>query len=93
MSRKIELFDIVVQECGHFYNAYAEYDINVNNGYNCDHPNQEDTEEVEGKKIGCCHCFTCPLGREAFEENFEDSTIDKQDYEYEESAYLVIDEE
>lgn len=92
MGKKIELFDSVVSECDFFYNAYAEADINVNNGYNCKHPEQSEIETVDGKKIGRCHCFSCPLGYEADEEDFEDTDIDNQGFEYEEMSFLVIDD-
>lgn len=47
--------------CGHFFNSNLtegmEDKPNVNNGYNCDHPDCGDEEEG----IGCCRADTCPL--------------------------------
>lgn len=92
MSKKIENIDVVANKCGYFYNAFLEKGITINNGYNCNHPSQEETEEVNGEEIGRCHCYSCPLGYEADEEDFENAEIDSQGYEYEEMQYLVIDE-
>lgn len=92
MSSKIEDINVFANRCGYFYNAYIEKNISVNNGYNCNHPQQEETETVESQVIGRCHCFSCPLGCEADEEDFENTEIDNQGYEYEEMQYLVIHE-
>ena len=47
--------------CGHFFNCCMtdgfEDKPDVNNGYNCNHPDCE--EEQEG--IGCCMASACPL--------------------------------
>lgn len=43
--------------------AFCHGEGHVNNGYNCSHPNQEETEDDGGyTTIGRCHCFSCPLG-------------------------------
>lgn len=43
--------------------AFCHGEGHVNNGYNCSHPNQEETEDDSGyTTIGRCHCFSCPLG-------------------------------
>lgn len=49
--------------CGHFFNACLTDDISFNNGYNCDHTEQEEveTDEESGKEIGCCFAHSCPL--------------------------------
>lgn len=47
--------------CGHFFNCCLtpgfENKPDVNNGYNCNHLEQE--EEYEG--VGCCFAHSCPL--------------------------------
>lgn len=50
--------------CGHFYNAeYHDFYLpNCNNGYNCNHPKQEEGIEVGGRVIGSCYGWSCPLG-------------------------------
>lgn len=50
--------------CGHFYNAeYHDPSLpNCNNGYNCQHPMQEEGREVGEKFIGSCYSWSCPLG-------------------------------
>lgn len=55
----------LANRCGHFFNCNLEpgYEEgpNVNNGYNCDHPDCE--EEQEG--IGCCYSWSCPVAYSA----------------------------
>ncbi len=50
--------------CGRFYNAeYHDPALpNCNNGYNCDHPDQEEGVEVGEKFIGSCYAWSCPFG-------------------------------
>jgi len=48
--------------CGYFHNAYLTDGITLNNGYNCRHPKQEEREEIDGKHIGACYSWSCPLG-------------------------------
>ena len=37
----------------------------INNGYLCDHPDQESKKTAaDGSKIGCCYGFSCPLAHE-----------------------------
>ncbi len=50
--------------CGHFFNVCRSDPKlpNINNGYNCDHPQQEVYAEEAGKVIGCCYGWSCPLG-------------------------------
>lgn len=50
--------------CGRCFNAcMTEPELPViNNGYNCAHPEQEETVEESGKVIGCCYGWSCPLG-------------------------------
>lgn len=47
--------------CGYFFNCNLtqgfEDKPNVNNGYNCNHPDCGDEEDG----IGCCRADTCPL--------------------------------
>jgi len=93
MDKKIESINVFANECGFFYNAFLEKEISVNNGYNCNHSEQTENESVNGEIIGRCHCYSCPLGYEADEEDFENIEIDNQGYEYEEMQYIVINEE
>jgi hypothetical protein len=93
MAKKIMRINTLANHCGYFYNAYIENDISVNNGYNCNHPEQEEIETIYGQKIGGCHCFSCPLGYEADEEDFENQEIDNNGYEEnEEGEFIVVDE-
>lgn len=52
MTGRILYLDQLTQECGYF-NPRA----NVNNGYGCRHPRQEDVEDGEGR----CFTFSCPI--------------------------------
>ena len=72
---KKELMELntLANQCGFFYNKEFRYpDLpDVNNGYNCDHPEQKEYEEIEGKRIGKCYSFSCPLAYEADREDCE----------------------
>lgn len=52
MAKTIEGINEFANRCGYFYNACIEKDITANNGYNCKHPGQGETEVVDGKLIG-----------------------------------------
>lgn len=58
MSKRLIMLDDLVCICGH-YNP----DTNVNNGYGCNHPNQEQTDidKETGKEQGKCYGFSCPI--------------------------------
>lgn len=59
-TRKAVDFDTFSSACPW---AYQYGDGDINNGYNCSHPEQEMTEDAEnGNIVGRCHCFSCPLG-------------------------------
>lgn len=49
--------------CGYFFNHAYDHpsDPDVNNGYNCSHPEQDETGDCNGKEIGCCFASSCPL--------------------------------
>lgn len=53
--------NMLARRCGYFFNAYLtegyEDKPNINNGYNCSHPDCGDEDEG----IGCCRADTCPL--------------------------------
>lgn len=53
--------DQFANRCGHFFNCNLtegfEDVSDVNNGYNCNHPDCGDKEDG----IGCCRTDTCPL--------------------------------
>ena len=65
--KKAVMFDEFAACCP-FFNSETE----VNNGYGCNHPKQEETEEENGKQQGCCFCHKCPLGIEAEQEDLTD---------------------
>lgn len=69
--------------CGYFYNAEfdPEATCTPNNGYNCRHPEQE--ESYGG--TGCCYQWSCPLACSADEEDCE-----KYGIEYEESEFVLV---
>ena len=92
MSRIIKHIDEMVKECGHFH--CADVELNVNNGYNCSHLNQEEFEEVNGVKIGKCYCWSCPMAYEADEEDFKNVDINKNGWsveDYEEMTFMVAE--
>ena len=83
-KRKAVPFDTFVGGCDYF-----DSNSDVNNGYGCTHPEQE--EKQKGK--GCCFCFSCPLGTPADEESFEEPDIDWNGTEKEdvgEDDYIII---
>lgn len=92
MAQKIMPINKFANICGYFYNAYIEKDFSCNNGYNCSHPNQSetDTNEETGEEIGKCYCWSCPMGYEADREDFHNPDI-KNDYtvdDFEEFKYF-----
>lgn len=77
--RKAVLFDEFSSQCK-FFNS------ETNDGYGCDHPKQEETEDENGIKVGCCFCHTCPLGIEAewqdlTDKNHPDAIKDEIDWD------------
>lgn len=59
-TRKAVSFDTFSSNCPFLY-CYKNGEIN--NGYNCSHPNQTVTETISyNKLVGRCHGFCCPLG-------------------------------
>lgn len=83
-KRKAVPFDTFVGGCNYF-----DGNSDVNNGYGCTHPEQE--EKQKGK--GCCFCFSCPLGTPADEESFEEPDINWNGTEKEdvgEDDYIII---
>ena len=94
--RKIHQINNFANSCGYFYNAYIDGDFACNNGYNCNHPNQEETDinDETGESIGKCYAWSCPLGFEADEEDFTNPEIDQNGYtEWEESEFIVVDDD
>lgn len=72
--RKAVLFEVFAYQCPF---SYAFGKGNINNGYNCKHPEQENVEDVGyrgKKKCGCCFCFSCPLGIEAEQQDLTDKS-------------------
>lgn len=91
-TRKAVVFDEFARVCKYFSSA-----TDVNNGYGCLHPMQEEMrEDSAGEKHGCCCCWSCPLGVEAEQEDIETpkSGIDWDglcdDGEVTEGEYLLI---
>ena len=66
-------FDTFSSICPYFNST-----TDVNNGYGCDHPEQEETDmdHETGKEQGKCYCFSCPFGFELGEEDFSSPNID-----------------
>jgi hypothetical protein len=91
VKRKIVEINDFANICGYFYNANLTDSISVNNGYNCKHPGQDEVETINGKGVGKCYCWSCPLGFEPDEEDFMDEKTDNQGYEYEEGRFIVIE--
>jgi len=72
MNRKIASFDEFAYACPYFTS-----ETDVNNGYGCTHPKQEETDPDENKKEhGKCYCWSCPLGIEAEAEDADNEDID-----------------
>ena len=72
MKRKVARFDEFAHVCSYFTTEYE-----VNNGYGCLHPKQEETDPDEkGIERGKCYCWSCPLGIEPDEEDFENPEVD-----------------
>lgn len=63
--RKAVLFEVFAFRCP--YSDTENYD-----GYACNHPEQREKETIDGKEVGCCFCFTCPLGIEAEQQDLTD---------------------
>lgn len=94
--RKAVLFDEFSYNCQFFNSKTA-------NGYGCNHPEQRETTEEDGKKVGCCFCHTCPLGIEAEQQDLTerehpDAVKDEIDWdglceggEVTEGEYLLVD--
>lgn len=91
------IFDQFARVCDYF-----EPNTDVNNGYGCSHPNQEETEEIDGKEQGMCFCFCCPLGIPAEQcdkdKNDPDAVPDEIDWDglcddgiVYEDEYLLVD--
>jgi predicted transcriptional regulator len=75
----------LANRCGYFYNANfdTEASCTPNNGYNCKHPEQE--ESYNG--VGCCYQWSCPLKNitPADEEDCK-----KYGMEYEENEFVMV---
>lgn len=72
MKRKVATFDEFSHVCTYFTTAY-----DINNGYCCNHPDQKETDPDEkGIERGKCYCWSCPLGIEPDEEDFNDPDVD-----------------
>jgi len=56
MNKNVKYMDTIVKICGYFING-AE----VNNGYGCNHPKQEEVDTINGKEHGKCFSYSCPI--------------------------------
>jgi len=70
MKRKLFSTNELINKCKYFYWGQ------VNNGYCCCHPEQE--EKIDGE--GCCYYFSCPFSYEAEQEDMDNKKIDKNGY-------------
>ena len=86
IMRKVYDINDFANECGYFYNAYLKNDVDVNNGYNCSHPDCE--EKVDG--VGCCFAWGCPLGYEADQDDLDNQEIDNNGFTECEEGQLII---
>ena len=97
-------FDAFARSCPYFDPASP-----VNNGYGCNHKEQEETddyepvdpdeegEDLDGYKAGTygkCHCWSCPIGMEAEEEDISKPEVFwdglTPDPEAMENEYLMV---
>lgn len=85
---KIVTFDDFAYAC-----PYFESETDVNNGYGCNHSEQDEIEDGQGK----CYCWSCPLGFEAEADDADDENVDLDGISKEElaeaqgnSKYLLV---
>jgi hypothetical protein len=93
-KKTIYQISALARTCGYFHNADTD-EFSCNNGYNCCHPQQEESEvnAETGEAVFKCLARTCPLGYEADEEDFADFEIDQNEYtegDYEEGGFVVV---
>ena len=72
---------------------YFNGNVEVNNGYGCDHADQEERDLGQGK----CYCWSCPLGYPADEESLYETDIEWVDGKpeadgLEEDSYIIIED-
>ncbi len=84
--RKAIYFDSFVADC-----PYFNGNVNVNNGYGCDHVEQKERDHGQGK----CYCWSCPLGYPADEDSLFEKDIEWVDgkpeaEEMEEDSYIIL---
>lgn len=79
--------------CGYFHNAYLSGGVVLNNGYNCRHPEQEETEEIDGKTIGCCYRFSCPLAYQAGMDDLIKYGVVAEGTESVDEDYMIVSDE
>ena len=67
---KLNFYDFAL-ECDYFQWGQHGLTDNINGGYLCNHPEQEETQKLHSdyknnpilkEIIGECHCYSCPLG-------------------------------
>ncbi len=72
----------LANRCGYFFNTYLDTEgFTSNNGYNCKHPEQQETDinPETGHEIGKCYAWSCPLAVVAYDEDEPDDDIDYDD--------------
>lgn len=70
--------------CGYFFNAeFAEPPVyGVNNGYNCNHPEQQ-----EKCVVGCCYQWSCPLQNVCLA---DEEDCEKYGIDFEENEFVLV---
>ncbi|TET97713.1 MAG: hypothetical protein E3J23_08525 [Candidatus Stahlbacteria bacterium] len=89
---KIIHIDQFTTMCG-FFNSDT---LEVNNGYNCNHPDCEETQIIGDKEIGKCYSFSCPLAPEVDHQDLKEHDKDLyNDYknDSEVNDYVVVNME
>lgn len=64
--------------------GWANSDTEKNNGYGCDHPEQEDVEDGQGR----CFSFTCPIACETEDESEEMKLHSRPRYAFAKNVWL-----
>lgn len=80
-TQKMVLFEDFARVC-----YYSDFSSDVNNGYGCKHPRQEEN--------GCCFCHSCPLGIEADKDDLNNPNVNRDDIDEddfaEEGEYILV---
>ena len=78
MKRKVAVFDDFSCSCPYFTASTS-----VNNGYGCNHPEQEEKDAgSHGKQQGKCYCWSCPLGVEPDADDWNNHDVEFDDFQF-----------